>query len=105
VYPLIPLTLAFFSSQTEGRTSRRFGLATSYVLGLAAMYSALGVFSALSGRLFGAWLQLPAVLVFFAALMLALSASMFGAFEIRVPHFISDRAGARSGYPGAAMMG
>jgi thiol:disulfide interchange protein DsbD len=105
VYPLIPLTLAYFSSQTEGRTSRRFGLATSYVLGLAAMYSALGVFSALSGRLFGAWLQLPAVLIFFAVLMLVLSASMFGAFEIRVPHFISDRAGARSGYPGAAMMG
>jgi thioredoxin:protein disulfide reductase len=105
VYPLIPLTLAYFSSQTEGRASRRFGLATSYVLGLAAMYSALGVFSALSGRLFGAWLQLPAVLIFFALLMLALSASMFGAFEIRVPHFISDRAGARSGYPGAAMMG
>lgn len=105
VYPLIPLTLAYFSSQTEGRTSRRFGLATSYVLGLAAMYSALGVFSALSGRLFGAWLQLPAVLVFFALLMLVLAASMFGAFEIRVPHFIADRAGARSGYAGAMMMG
>ncbi|HEU5163077.1 MAG TPA: cytochrome c biogenesis protein CcdA, partial [Thermoanaerobaculia bacterium] len=105
VYPLIPLTLAYFSSQTEGKASRRFGLATSYVLGLAAMYSALGVFSALSGRLFGAWLQLPAVLIFFALLMLVLSASMFGAFEIRVPHFISDRAGARSGYAGAAMMG
>ncbi|HEY0788670.1 MAG TPA: cytochrome c biogenesis protein CcdA [Thermoanaerobaculia bacterium] len=105
VYPLIPLTLAFFSSQTEGKTSRRFGLAISYVLGLAAMYSALGVFSALSGRLFGAWLQLPAVLIFFALLMLALAASMFGAFEIRVPHFISDRAGARSGFAGAAMMG
>lgn len=105
VYPLIPLTLAFFSAQTEGKASRRFGLATSYVLGLAAMYSALGVFSALSGRLFGAWLQLPGVLVFFAVLMLALSASMFGAFEIRVPHFISDRAGARSGYAGAMMMG
>ena len=105
VYPLIPLTLAYFSSQTEGKASRRFGLATSYVLGLAAMYSALGVFSALSGQLFGAWLQLPAVLIFFAILMLVLSASMFGAFEIRVPHFISDRAGARSGYAGAAMMG
>ncbi len=105
VYPLIPLTLAYFSSQTEGKTSRRFGLATSYVLGLAAMYSALGVFSALSGRLFGAWLQLPGVLIFFALLMLVLAASMFGAFEIRVPHFISDRAGARSGYAGAMMMG
>ncbi len=105
VYPLIPLTVAFFTSQTEGNTARRVGLASSYVLGLAAMYSALGVFSALSGNLFGAWLQLPGVLIFFAILMLVLAASMFGAFEIRVPHFISDRAGTRSGYAGAATMG
>lgn len=105
VYPLIPITVAFFTSQTGGSRGRRTGLAISYVLGLAAMYSALGVFSALSGRLFGAWLQLPAVLVFFAALMLVLATSMFGAFEIKVPHFISDRAGARSGMLGAATMG
>lgn len=105
VYPLIPLTVAFFTSQTGGSTGRRVGLASSYVLGLAAMYSALGVFSALSGRLFGAWLQQPSVLIFFAVLMLVLASSMFGAFEIKVPHFISDRAGARSGYAGAATMG
>ena len=105
VYPLIPLTVAYFTSQTGGSRGRRVGLASSYVLGLAAMYSALGVFSALSGRLFGAWLQLPSVLIFFALLMLVLASSMFGLFEIRVPHFISDRAGARSGYAGAATMG
>lgn len=105
VYPLIPITIAFFSSQSEGRTSRRLMLSISYVLGIAATYSALGVFSALSGQLFGAWLQLPVVLVFFAVLMLILASSMFGAFEIRVPHFISDRAGARGGIAGALTMG
>jgi thiol:disulfide interchange protein DsbD len=105
VYPLIPITVAFFSSQTEGKRSRQFGLAVFYVLGLALTYSVLGVFSALSGRLFGAWLQSPVVLIFFAALMLVMSASMFGAFEIRVPHFITDRAGARSGFVGAMTMG
>ncbi len=105
VYPLIPITIAFFSSQSEGSRSRRVVLSVSYVLGIAATYSALGVFSALSGRLFGAWLQLPSVLIFFAVLMVVLAASMFGAFEIRVPHFISDRAGARSGVVGALIMG
>ncbi|MFN2441527.1 MAG: cytochrome c biogenesis protein CcdA, partial [Thermoanaerobaculia bacterium] len=105
VYPLIPLTIAYFTSQTGGSRGRRVGLASCFVLGLAAMYSALGVFSALSGALFGAWLQLPAVLIFFALLMLVLASSMFGLFEIQVPHFISDRAGARSGYAGAATMG
>ena len=54
-----------------------------YVLGIAITYSALGVFSALSGKLFGAWLQHPAVLIFFALLMLVMASSMFGAFELQ----------------------
>lgn len=105
VYPLIPITVAYFSSQTEGRTARRLGLPLFYVLGLATMYSALGVFSALSGRLFGAWLQQPLVLILFALLMLVLAASMFGLYDIRVPQFLTRRAGARAGYLGAAIMG
>lgn len=105
VYPLIPITIAFFSSQSEGRRKQRVLLSLCYVLGIALTYSALGVFSAFSGRLFGSWLQQPAVLIFFALLMLAMAASMFGLFEIRVPHFITDRAGARGGYAGSLTMG
>jgi thioredoxin:protein disulfide reductase len=105
VYPLIPITLAFFGSQGAGSRPRRVGLASVYVLGLATTYSILGVFAALSGRLFGAWLQMPSVLVFFAVLMLALSASMFGVYEIRVPQFISNRASGKAGTAGALSMG
>jgi Thiol:disulfide interchange protein len=105
VYPLIPITLAFFSSQSEGSRMQRLGLSSSYVLGIAVMYSALGVFAALSGAIFGTWLQLPGVLIFFALLMVVLAASMFGMYEIRIPHFISDRAGARAGFAGALSMG
>ncbi|HEY5610862.1 MAG TPA: cytochrome c biogenesis protein CcdA, partial [Thermoanaerobaculia bacterium] len=105
VYPLIPITVAYFSSQTEGKKSRQVALSLSYVLGLALTYSALGVFAALSGQLFGAWLQLPAVLIFFAVLMVVLSASMFGLYDIRVPQFIAGRAGARGGIAGATTMG
>jgi len=105
VYPLIPITIAFFATQSEGRRSQRVLLSAAYVLGIAITYSTLGVFSALSGRLFGAWLQHPAVLIFFSLLMLILAASMFGAFDIRVPHFISDRASARGGLAGALSMG
>ena len=45
----------FWSGLTGG-----FFLALSYVLGMSVTYSALGVFAALSGRMFGAWLQSPA---------------------------------------------
>jgi len=105
VYPLIPITIAFFSSQSAGKRSQRVGLSIFYVVGIAITYSALGVFSALSGKLFGAWLQLPGVLIFFALLMMVMAASMFGLFEIKVPHFLSDRAGARGGFAGALTMG
>lgn len=105
VYPLIPITIAFFSSQSAGKRSQRVGLSIFYVLGIAVTYSALGVFSALSGKLFGAWLQLPGVLIFFSLLMIVLAASMFGLFDIKVPHFLADRAGARGGLLGALTMG
>ena len=105
VYPIIPITLGFFGRQAAGKTSKTFGLALSYVLGMSVTYSALGVFAALSGALFGAWLQKPAVLIGIAAVVVALALSMFGLFEIQVPHFITDRTGSRSGAVGALTMG
>lgn len=104
VYPLIPITIGYFSSQQGGRTSRVL-LSILYVLGIAVTYSALGVTSALTGRIFGAWLQSSAVLIFFAALMIVLSASMFGLYDIRVPQFIMSRSGGKAGYAGALTMG
>jgi thiol:disulfide interchange protein DsbD len=105
VYPLIPITLGFFSRQTGGSKGGMFGLALAYVLGMSATYSALGVFAALSGSLFGAWLQKPAVLMAIAAIVLVLALSMFGLFEIQAPHFITDRTGSKSGAAGALTMG
>ncbi len=105
VYPLIPITLGFFGRQSEGRASRKFGLALAYVLGMSVTYSVLGVAAALSGSLFGAWLQKPAVLGGIALVILALALSMFGLFEIRAPHFITDRSQGRGGIPGALTMG
>lgn len=105
VYPLIPITIGYFSQQSGTSRGRRVALSSLYVLGIAITYSALGVFSALSGKLFGAWLQHSAVLVFFAMLMLVMASSMFGAFELSVPQFISRRSGGQSGLAGALTMG
>ena len=105
VYPLIPITLGYFGSQSGSSTGRRVALSSLYVLGIAITYSALGVFSALSGKLFGAWLQHPAVLVFFALLMLVMASSMFGAFELQAPQFITRRSGGQAGLAGALTMG
>lgn len=105
VFPMIPITVGFFAMQSDGRRSRRFALSLSYVIGIVITYSALGVFAALSGRMFGVWLQSPAVLIGFAVLMLILASSMFGAWEFRVPQFIASRSAGRAGMAGALTMG
>lgn len=105
VFPLIPITLGFFAMQSDGRRSRRFALSLMYVVGIVITYTALGILAALGGKMFGAWLQLPAVLIGFALLMLVLSSSMFGAFEIQPPRWIANRSGGRAGLAGALTMG
>ncbi len=105
VYPVIPLTLGFFSREARGSTSRAFGLSALYVLGMATTYSALGVAAALSGKLFGSLLQNPLVLTAVAGVLVLMALSMFGFWEIRMPAFLMNRAGARSGAAGAFGMG
>lgn len=105
VYPLIPITVGFFASQRSQNRSTTWLLAASYVLGMALMYSALGVVAALTGRLFGAALQSPWVVGAIAVVMLALAASMFGAWELRVPAWATRMSGGRSGVGGALFMG
>lgn len=105
VFPMIPITMGFFGMQSDGRRSRRFTLAVLYVLGIVVTYSTLGVIAALTGEMIGSWLQQPAVLIFFAVLMLVLAAGMFGAWEFTVPQFIANRAMGRAGLAGALTMG
>ena len=105
VYPVIPLTVSFFGGQAQGQSRRTLLLASVYVLGMATMYSALGVAAALSGRLFGAALQSPWVLGVVALVLVGLALSMFGLYDIRMPTALMQKAGARQGVAGAYGMG
>lgn len=111
VYPLIPITLSFFASQASDDTDprrqrmRTFGLAATYVLGMATMYSCLGVFAALTGHLFGSALQSPWVLAGVSVVFFALSLSMMGVYELTVPSSIASRIESKKGVGGALFMG
>ncbi len=105
VYPLIPITVGFFSQQSRDRTGGTFGLAVVYVLGMSVTYSVLGVTAALTGRLFGTALQNPWVVGLIVAVLLALAASMFGLWELKVPAWAMRASGGRSGAVGALLMG
>lgn len=92
VYPMIPVTVGYFSAQSQERRGNKVVLlAAVYVLGLALTYSVLGAVAALTGGTFGAAMQKPAVLVGIAVLLVALALSMFGLFELRPPAFIASR--------------
>jgi len=106
VYPLIPITVGYFGGQTGGRTSRTLFLAALYVLGMAVMYSTLGLVAALTGSILGSALQNPLVVGVVALVLVLLALSMFGLYEIRIPARLSGVAGtAKQGVIGAFLMG
>jgi thiol:disulfide interchange protein DsbD len=106
VFPIIPITVSFFTSQSGGRSSRAFQLALAYFLGITLCFSVLGTVAALTGSLFGVLLQSPVVLIFIAGVLIYLALSMFGLYEI--PLFTklqSTTGGAKKGLAGAFLMG
>jgi thiol:disulfide interchange protein DsbD len=105
VFPLIPITIGFFSQQTKDREGSTFPLALAYVLGIAATYSILGVLAALSGAIFGGALQSPWVVGLIVVVLLSLATSMFGLWELRVPGWAQRASGGRTGLFGALIMG
>ena len=90
VYPLIPITVAVFGAQGVSR-GRALFLASAYVLGMASLYTTLGIVVALTGGQFGAWLGEPVVVLPIVGLLLALAASMFGAFDLQLPASVQTR--------------
>jgi thiol:disulfide interchange protein DsbD len=106
VYPLIPITISYFGSQSEGKTSKLFIHGLLYVLGMSLMYSVVGVVTALTGALFGNLMQNPFVIIIIAAIFVILSLSLFGVYEFTVPQFLMNLAGgAQQGYLGSFFMG
>lgn len=105
VYPLIPVTISYFGGLDH--KGQRLANALAYVMGITVTYSLLGTFSALSGEMLGKHLTSPLVTVAIAAVMIGLSLSMFGLYEIRVPQFIMRAVGgeAKSGVIGTLVMG
>jgi thiol:disulfide interchange protein DsbD len=92
VLPMVPILSSIIVGEGE-RVSRKRGLALSgaYALGMALVYTALGVTAGLVGEGLSAALQNPWVLGAFALLMTVLSLSMFGVYQLQVPASIQAR--------------
>lgn len=107
VYPLIPITVGVFGARKADSRGRAFLLTTAYVVGMGAVFSALGVFAALSGKAFGSLLGNTWIVVGLAVFLVVLATSMFGAFELALPTGLATKLNnvGGGGVIGAFLMG
>jgi thiol:disulfide interchange protein DsbD len=96
VLPMLPImSSVIFGSKNERHRNvsklRSSMLALSYVLGMAIMYSVAGMITAALGANIQVWLQNPWVLGAFTLLLLALAASLFGFYELRLPQALHNK--------------
>ncbi len=86
VLPMLPILSSIIVGPGHKVTrARGLLLAGAYSLGMALLYTALGVAAGLAGEGLAAWLQTPGVLSAFALLLAALALSMFGFYELQLP--------------------
>jgi len=106
IYPLIPITVSYFSMRRREFGDYPLFHATLYMVGLALTNSALGLWAALSGRMLGSLLQHPLVLAFLGAVLFLLGLSSFGLWELRIPARLTRTASrGGGGYLGSIFMG
>lgn len=92
-YPMIPIVSAIIIGEGARVTrARGFALSFTYVLGMALVYTALGVAAALVGQSLGAWLQNPWVLGAFALLLTVFALALIAGYDIALPQRWQDGA-------------
>lgn len=104
VLPMLPILSSIIVGQSAARATRGAGfvLALVYSLGMALVYTLLGVAAGLAGEGLAAMLQTPWVLGAFAALLVLLSLAMFGFYELQVPAGLQAKLSGWSGRVGTA---
>jgi thioredoxin:protein disulfide reductase len=92
VLPMIPILSSIIVGEgSQVSRSKGFMMALSYSLGMALFYTGVGIAAGLLGEGLGAALQKPWVLLLFATLLVGLSLSMFGFYDLQMPNFIQSK--------------
>ncbi|MDT8446415.1 MAG: cytochrome c biogenesis protein CcdA [bacterium] len=111
VFPMVPITISYFSKQAEGNPAGLLKLASLFGLGIVGTYTGTGlILSWVFGA--GAAVQLasnPWVNLAIAVLFVVFAASLMGAFEISLPAgiqgFFDQKARKTGGALGVVLMG
>ena len=89
VFPLIPILSSIIAGEGENITTRRaFILSVTYVLAMSVTYTTAGVLTGLLGENLQATFKSPWIIGSFSGVFVLLALSMFGLFELQLPHFM-----------------
>ena len=98
VLPMIPILSSIIIGSKMAASKDKpnsklfcFGLSLAYVLGMALSYTLAGIAAGLTGNLISNSLQNPWVLSASAVVFVLLAFSMFGFYELKLPHAIESR--------------
>ena len=115
VFPMIPITVSYFTNHASHSRARAVKLASIYSLGIVATFTILGMLLAIFIGASG--IQLfstnPYINLLIAAIFLFFAFNLFGAYEIQVPtgvlnkldSFTRSKEGEGGGIVGALLMG
>jgi len=98
VLPMVPILSSIIVGEGgQVKKARGFILSVAYSLGMAIVYTALGVAAGLVGEGLSAALQNPWVLSAFALLIVVMALSMFNVYQLQVPASLQSRLASASG--------
>ena len=115
VFPMIPITVSYFTNHSAGNRSKAVRLATVYSLGIVGTFTLIGMLLAVFVGAAGitVFAANPYVNLLIAGIFLFFAFNLFGAYEISVPTNVltkldsltRSREGEGSGIIGALLMG
>ncbi|MES2757849.1 MAG: protein-disulfide reductase DsbD [Pseudomonadota bacterium] len=98
VLPMVPILSSIIVGEgAQVKRARALLLSVTYALGMALVYTALGVAAGLAGEGLAAALQNPWVLGAFGILIVIMALSMFGVYELQLPGALQTRLANASG--------
>ena len=98
VLPMVPILSSIIVGEgSEVKRARGLLLSATYALGMALVYTALGVAAGLAGEGLAAALQKPWVLGSFGVLIAIMALSMFNVFQLQLPSALQSRLSSASG--------
>jgi len=110
VFPMIPLTVSFFSKQKEGQGKKPLGQAIGFGVAIVLTFTILGALLALLIGASGAnqFAANPWVNLMIAVVLVVFAVSLLGAFELRLPHqftnWLNRKSNESSGFLGVLFM-